>query len=322
MKQLGRLLRLSLAPSAAADVAAGIVLGGGCWPVGFAPFLLIAASLCVYHGGMVLNDWADREHDGETRPDRPIPSGRVPAGAAGLLGFALLLAGPWIAVGAGRGPAFVLGGVAALAAAYDLFGRGPVLGPMLLGLCRFGNVTAGIVFGRLVAAEMWPDAFPGSTLIPAPPELGVAVLYGLYVFLVSVLGRLEDGEDPRMTGRRPGFLVAAIAGLLLSLPIVPIPFVPLEAFPEEPTFLYENRITLASLVAAAGAFGLLRAAFRRAPWTRPRLEQTMGMALRRLLIFTSASALLSGTQQGLIVAVAILVGYPVSFALRRVFPPS
>jgi hypothetical protein len=37
MRTLGRLLRLSLAPSAAADIAAGLVLGAGVWPHGLGP---------------------------------------------------------------------------------------------------------------------------------------------------------------------------------------------------------------------------------------------------------------------------------------------
>ena len=65
----GALLRLSMSPSAAADAAAGVLLGAGTWPAGPAPFLLVAGSLCVYHGGMALNDWADRGHDARTRPE-------------------------------------------------------------------------------------------------------------------------------------------------------------------------------------------------------------------------------------------------------------
>jgi hypothetical protein len=49
----------------------------------------------------------------------------------------------------------------------------------------------------------------------------------------------------------------------------------------------------------------------------------MGMSLRRLLVFTAAATLLCVPQtRAWIVAGAILAGYPLSFALRRVFPPS
>jgi 4-hydroxybenzoate polyprenyltransferase len=314
MRTLGRLLRLSLAPSAAADIAAGLILGAGAWPRGAGPFLLIAASLCVYHGGLVLNDWADRAHDAATRPERPIPAGRVPAGGAALLAFTLLVAGPWIALGAGREPAYALGGVAALAAAYDLFGRGPVLGPLLLAACRAGNLGAGVAYGRLAAA--------GGPLPLGAHDGAVPLLYGFYVGCVSCLGRLEDGEDERLAGARAPTLVAVSAALLLALPLLPLP-----ALAEVPAAgalagVARHGRALAGLVAAAGALGLLRAALRPGPWTRPRVMQTMGMALRRLLVFTAAAALLRGTPHGSIVALAILAGYPLSFALRRAFPPS
>jgi 4-hydroxybenzoate polyprenyltransferase len=336
MRTLGRLLRLSLFPSAVADIVAGIVLGAGFWPGGAAPWLMIAASLCVYHGGMVINDWSDREHDRETRPDRPLPSGRVPAGAAALLGFSLLLIGPWVALGAERSAGYVLASVAALAAAYDLFGRGPVLGPLLLAACRAGNLAAGIILGRVLGADAYAWEVDRAAFAFAASDFAPAALYGAYVGVVSVLGRLEDGEDGRALGRRPAMLIAVAAAILLALPLVPLPTLPsldgnggwlapgVQQLRDAagPPFLERHRITLATVVAALGAFGLLRLAFRRSEWTRPRVMQAMGMALRRLLILTATLALLRGTPAGAIACVAILAGYPVSFALRKVFPPS
>src|SRR5882672_4413105 len=97
MLAYGRLLRLSLAPSAAADIAAGVVLASGLWPASGKPWLLMLASLCVYHGGMALNDWADRAADAQSRPTRPIPSGAISARVALVLALALLLTGPVLA---------------------------------------------------------------------------------------------------------------------------------------------------------------------------------------------------------------------------------
>ncbi len=309
MKVVGRLMRLSLAPSAVADVAAGVVFGAGFWPATLAPWLLIAASLCVYHGGLVLNDWADREHDRRTRPDRPIPSGAVPPHAAALLGFGLLAAGPWIALGADPHVAAIVGSVALLAATYDLGGRGPWLGPLLLALCRGGNLLAGIWLGMRAAAPL--AELPGDN---GAALFAVPALYGGYVFAVSRLGRMEDAEDDAPLGRRPARLLAVAAALLLSLPILPVPDV-----------AWDQRalsVTLATGIAGFGAFGLLRLAFRRWTWTRPRVMGAMGMALRRLLIFASATAMMRGGAAGVSVSLLILGGYPLSYALRRVFPPS
>ena len=90
MLALGRLLRLSLAPTALADVAAGTVLGAMTWPDGLGPFQLMLASACVYHGAMALNDWADRAADARTRPGRPIPSGAIAPYTALALAVTLL----------------------------------------------------------------------------------------------------------------------------------------------------------------------------------------------------------------------------------------
>jgi len=113
---LGRLFRLSLAPSAAADAAAGLLFGAAAWPSGGAPWLLMGGSLAVYHGGMALNDWADRRIDARVRPGRPIPSGAVPAAAALALALGLLALGPLLAAGVSPTAALGLGGVAVLAA--------------------------------------------------------------------------------------------------------------------------------------------------------------------------------------------------------------
>ena len=56
----GRLLRVSLFATAAADPVVGAFLGSGGAPPGRA-LLAPLASLCVYHGAMALNDLADRE---------------------------------------------------------------------------------------------------------------------------------------------------------------------------------------------------------------------------------------------------------------------
>src|SRR5690606_29795536 len=78
----GRLIRVSLFPTAVADVLAGLLVGGGgAFPGVGATSALVGASLLVYHGGLALNDWADREHDARTRPDRPLPSRAIPARA-------------------------------------------------------------------------------------------------------------------------------------------------------------------------------------------------------------------------------------------------
>jgi len=136
----GRLLRLSLAPSAAADVSAGLLIGsyGGDWLEHLAP--LVASSLAIYHGGMVLNDYADRGQDERARPDRPLPSHAISARSALSVGVALELLGIALAASVSWRAGAWMAGVALLACTYDFLGRGPWLGPALLGACRAANL--------------------------------------------------------------------------------------------------------------------------------------------------------------------------------------
>lgn len=312
-RSIGELLRVSLSWSAAADVAAGVVFAAGGWPGGAAPWIAIAASLAAYHGGMALNDWSDRVVDASARPGRPIPSGRVTPGLALGVALGLLFAAPLVALAAPGPLVAPVGGIVLLAAAYDLVARGPWIGPLTLAACRALNLTAGLVVGTAASGVAFD-----------PLALGAPLFYGLYVFFVSRLGRLEDGADPHPLGRRPARLVATLAALLLALPILPLPGgVPPPSSRIGELLAGEGlRIPLATLVAAAGAFGLLRLAFRDQEWTRARVMEAMGMALRRLLVFTATLGVMRGTPGGLLVGAAILSGYPVSHALRRAFPPS
>ena len=306
LRDLGALLRLSLLPSAISDVAAGIVFGNdGRWPAGPGPFFLLASSACVFHGALALNDWRDREHDARTRPGRPIPSGRVPAGTALAIACLLFAAGPLLALQHAREAAWVSAGLALAAVAYDLFGRGPLLGPALLAACRTGNLGLGLVLGAGSLADV--------------PHLGARAaplaLYGLYVLRVSQLGRLEDGEQSFSRPRARGLLGSA--ALLLAL----APFVP--PFGAQGPAL-EGRV-LAAALGWFGAAGIVRFLFRGEPRDVPGVERAMGLALRRLSVFGAVFAALSWSTErhdGLWVAAAILFGFVVAAQLRRVFPPS
>jgi 4-hydroxybenzoate polyprenyltransferase len=302
MKAWGRLLRLSLAPTAAADIAAGAAAGAGSWPwcgrACGAILLLILASLCVYHGGMALNDWADGEGDRALRPDRPIPSGAVRPRSALVAGLALLLLGPALAACVSTSSAAVLLGVSVLACAYDLRLRGATVGPLLLASCRGGNLSAGILFGA------------GSQLEPG--MLAPAAAYAAYVLAVSSLGRLEDAPEAVLRSARPSAQLSASALILAASPLSALAF-------------RSNRpagLIAALVLALAGAAGLFHRAQHRGPWSGAEVTRATGLGLRRLLVFTSALSLAAAGRDGAIVAAAILAGYPVSYFLRGVFPPS
>lgn len=303
---LGRLLRLSLAPSAAADIAAGLLLVAGAIPSPARTLSVMLASLCVYHGGMALNDWADREEDARGGRPRPIPTGALsPAVALGLASLLLGL-GPLLALAVAPRAGLVLLGVAALAVLYDLAGRGAWRGPLLLALCRAGNLGTGMALAS--GAASWR---PAALLAPAA--------YGLYVFLVSRLARLEDVEPGSRSASHPARWTVAGAAALIAIGAAAT----LLARQARPSAWAPSGAWAVALTVTA-AIGLLRyvGAQRGRPWTPVMIQRAAGMALRRLLIATSALAAGAGTSTGLLVAVAILAGYPVSLALRRLFPPT
>lgn len=297
LQSWGRLLRLSLAPTAIADVLCGAVLSGASPRSAGSVAALVGASLCIYHGGMALNDWADRERDAQVRAARPIPAGRISAHAA--LGVALLglVAGPLLAAAVSAGAGLWALGIAVLAATYDLVGRGPWIGPLLLGACRAGNL-----------------ALPALALGVAPRlailALSGPLLYGLYVFTLSRLGRLEDGEAGPLSEGVPARWLVALAALLLLVPAIPVT-----------DMGWVGRVVAGTLVLCA-AVGLLRAARRTEPWTPAAVMAAMGCALRRMLVFTAALACLVSTPLAFAVAGLILCLYPVAWFLRGAFPPS
>jgi 4-hydroxybenzoate polyprenyltransferase len=310
------LLRVSLLPSALADPLAGLVLACQGFPADARAVWLLAASAGVYHGGLVLNDWSDRAHDARTRPARPIPSGAVRPAAALALGLALVLLGLGASALAGGLALAWMAGVALLALGYDLGLRGRLAGPALLGLCRAGNLALGIAWA--VGAG---EARPSVALVVAP------LLYGAYVFAVSRLARLEDGEE-LLTGRaRPRARLQVAAALLACAALLPALASP-AAFSGLALLGLHSEPVLAlalGLPALIGAYGLWRRARELPRWERADVERAVGQALRRLPAFTATVALCAVPRAGweaLLAAACIVAGWPFGAALRRAFPPS
>ena len=127
------LLRPPNVVTAVADVLAGYAVSGRSNPAAL-PWL-IGATACLYAGGVVLNDYFDRHLDAVERPERPLPSGRVPAGAAAALGGGLLVAGIGLAARATLAAGVVAAVTAGMILLYDRWGkRHAILGPMNMGL--------------------------------------------------------------------------------------------------------------------------------------------------------------------------------------------
>jgi 4-hydroxybenzoate polyprenyltransferase len=184
------LLRPANVVTAIADVLAGYAVAGG----GQGPRLpwLLAATACLYAGGVVLNDYFDRGVDARERPERPIPSGRVPARAAGRLGGALLAAGVLLAFGGTMAAGAVAVALAACVILYDTrANRHAFAGPFVMGACRGLNLVLGMAAVPAAVAAHW----------------GLGILPVVYIAAVTMVSRGE------VHGGRKHIAAAALAAL-------------------------------------------------------------------------------------------------------------
>ncbi|WP_432948540.1 SCO3242 family prenyltransferase [Kribbella sp. CA-253562] len=201
LKDLVELVRAPAALTVPGDVLAGAVAAGDLRPARMAG--LSAASVCIYWGGMALNDWADREVDAVERPERPIPSGRVSAGTAFGLAAGLTAAGLALAGRAGGRSALATSAVlAATAWSYDLKAKNTAAGPVFMAAARALDVLVGAgdqrrrAWGPALAVgthilgvtAMSRGEVHGSTPLPARGALGATS-----AIAVATIGRSGRG---------------------------------------------------------------------------------------------------------------------------------
>ena len=200
--ELVRLPNLFTAPG---DVLAGyLVVKAGTDMSWSHVVLLMAASVCLYAAGVVLNDYFDRDVDAVERPERPIPSGRIRERDALKLGALLLGAGCVLAAGAGVTSMLVAVLLAGCIVLYDARGkRIEYVGSLNMGACRFLNVMLGASGAAMLHAETW--------LWSALP---VALIVLLYISAVTLLATGEVWGGNRVISSLVfGAIVVVIAGV-------------------------------------------------------------------------------------------------------------
>jgi 4-hydroxybenzoate polyprenyltransferase len=225
-----RLFRVTNVFTAVADVAMGYLCARATlqpWPI-FA--WLVFCSALLYTAGMILNDVFDVAEDARLRPERPLPSGRIPVARARRLGFALLLAGVaggWAAgliPAAGVDSSWRTGAVATVLAVavllYDSLLKRTPLGPPAMGACRFLNV--------LLGASVGVAATGGASWVGfLPHQLAAAGGIGIYVTGVTWFARREAQQSSRWQLVAAALVMAAgIAVLGLVHRLLPPAFRP------------------------------------------------------------------------------------------------
>ena len=194
------LLRPANVATALADVLAGFAVGG-LRNGRTLPWLLLATA-CLYAGGVVLNDVFDRHIDRAERPERPIPSGRVPLALAAGIGATLLVLGVAAAAAANGAAGRVALAIAACVLLYDAWGkRYAAVAPINMGLCRALNLLLGMAASPEALRRAWPLA-----LIPL-----------LYIGGVTALSRGEVHGGSRQTAT---FALISLSAALIALVVV------------------------------------------------------------------------------------------------------
>jgi len=171
--------RVSNLPTVWSNCLAGWWLGGG-GNYAKLPFLLGGVSL-LYTGGMFLNDAFDEEFDRLRRPERPIPSGRIPAAEVWLHGFGLLAAGILLLLLCGKLAAASAVILAFFIILYDFTHKFFTASPWLMGACRF--------WVYLIAAATGVGGWNGF-----PVFSGAAL--AIYVVGLSYVARRERSRGP------------------------------------------------------------------------------------------------------------------------------
>jgi len=280
------LIRVPNLFTAAADVLAGFLYSGGKLDRWTELVSLVAASVCLYAGGVALNDVCDVERDSFERAERPIPSGRISRRAALRLAVALLVIGFGFAALTSTRAAVIAGLLIAAIVLYDMVLKSTPVAPAVMGLCRALNLA----LGMHAAGSVWTVA--------AITPIG---LMWLYISSVTFFARHEAGVSSslRLTAGTIG-VCAAVVGLSVLAWIVPLAQV---------SFLWPLGLLLVGL-----GYEGFRAASRPSPQTVQAAVKTFVISL---ILFDACIAWVArGPLAGLLVASLILPTFLLARILR------
>ncbi len=209
--------RVSNLPTVWTNVAAGLALAGA--SVRSPQLVVIGVSVSLmYVAGMYLNDAFDRAHDAEHRPERPIPSGQISAGAVFAAGFTLLAGGLALLV---LVPGTLIWGLALAAAIviYDVAHRTNPVAPVVMGACRMlvylvaASAAGSIPSGSLVSGSVAASELAAGSLVAG--SVGLAPVVGGAALLCYVVGLTHAARSEHL-----GAVGARWPLALLAMPLV------------------------------------------------------------------------------------------------------
>lgn len=206
--------------TAIADILAGMAIAQFTFS-DFNPALLVISTLGLYGGGVVMNDVFDAKLDAVERPERPIPSGKVPLQSATMLGMTLLFAGVLAAALFSFQSGMIAVVIAALTVLYNRFAKHHVFfGPLTMGMCRGGNLLLGM--------SVLPESFQQWSF--------VALLPIAYIAAITLISQDEVHGGKRRTLYIAVFLYLVVLAAQLTIArsqgniLFALPFVLLHAW--------------------------------------------------------------------------------------------
>ena len=256
-------------------------------------WMLLASSVGLYLGGMVLNDVFDAKLDAVERPERPIPSGRIPRNAAALFGGVLMAAGIIAASGVGSNSLLVATMIVPCVLGYNGFLKSTIAAPLGMGACRFLNLMLG---ASAVQGSIWQS-------IP----MTVAAALGVYTVGVTLFARNEAGRSSRfvlLSG-----VIIVLSGLGLDAWVIT------DAGSSSPA-ISGSRMALLLL-----GLNLLMRAAAAIPDPKPhRVQRTVGLMLLYIILI-DAIVVFGLTGDAKLAALVVMLMAP-AMLLRRVIPMS
>lgn len=274
------------------DPLAGSLLAAsatGVMPSGANLFSIIGAALLLYAAGLLANDYFDRHVDARERPRRPIPSGAVAPLPVLLMALALTLLAIGLATRIGLLP--LLATLATATALWIYNGTAkhhPLLGPLLMGLCRGGSLAMGA-------------ALTGIAGFRSPGVILSLAMLVLLIGLITRLARDEADHTPRVPPLvRWSIPVCVVSWILLACVISTVAATP-------------SSLILGGMAALWSAV----LALQLKPDSHPnRIPATVGALIRGLILIQAALCALGGPG-GTSIALLLLLLFPLSGWLSR-----
>lgn len=176
-----------------------------------AVFWVLLAMSCFYTAGMTFNDVFDRHWDAQRQPYRPIPSGRISARGATILGAGLFAAGfVFLALASTAGGVLAGLALAGVIVLYDWLHKRHWSTVLLMSLTRLGVY--------LVTAIALVGEVPGLVWL-------IGALQMVHTLSVTVVARWENSRSVDLNFPLIPWMIAAMAlvdGVFLALVVHPV----------------------------------------------------------------------------------------------------